>query len=103
MYTRATVAPAVYAVNAVAHHYGPSLNAEGLKGMRELLSSFLKWRCDVTWIVEVLEDGYMGEGPSPYSGHPEPNPDFCPAVISEEKTGLNFAEVVRRSRTGLDV
>lgn len=79
----------VYAVAAVARHYGPGLSTEGLRDIRKKLDED-DWWCDARWRVDVLEGGDDG------------NPDFCPSVIPNDYYGLDFEETINRARTGED-
>lgn len=81
---------AVYAVACVAHHYGPGFSAEGLADVRRLLTELGPWGCDSSWRVDIPE----GEG--------EPNPDFCPKHLPKEFGWIEFDDITRASRTGLE-
>jgi hypothetical protein len=72
----------VYAVQAVAYHYGPKFNSDGLKEVRDYFLNNHKFWTDATWNVDVLEGGIDG------------NPDFYPKVINESNTNLNFEEIL---------
>jgi hypothetical protein len=80
----------MYAIAAVVAHYGPGYNAEGLHELRQMIAGSETFFCDSEWRVDVIEDKQS------------PNPDFCPSIIPDGTSGLNFATVVKKSLTGED-
>lgn len=92
----------VYAVACVARHYGSGLSAEGLASVRKALEAEGPWNCDSGWRVDTMEQDYYGDELQPGFNAGEPNPDFCPSVLTDGFLGLYLADVVRQSRTGVE-